>query len=101
MQIRLDVRIKKPSRARTASNGAGEGFFGLWEERTRHIGGKNGLSCRLWHYLTATMPKTLSRITTVMPGRKSQMVSLAHDSHFLLSTKYLQLIHNSGDFSTQ
>jgi len=38
------VRKKKPSRARTASNGAGEELSGLWEERTLHIGGKNGLS---------------------------------------------------------
>ena len=38
------ARKKKPTRARSASNGAGEGLFGLWEGTTLHIGGKNGLS---------------------------------------------------------
>src|SRR5262245_58438377 len=36
------ARKKKPTRARSASNGAGEEFFGLWERRTLHIGGRMG-----------------------------------------------------------
>src|SRR4051812_39443993 len=32
-------RKKKPTRARSASNGAGEGLFGLWEGTILHIGG--------------------------------------------------------------
>jgi len=35
-------RKKKPSRARTASNGAGEKLFGLWEGTVLHIGGRMG-----------------------------------------------------------
>ena len=36
------ARKKKPSRARKASNGAGEKFFGLWERKILHIGGRMG-----------------------------------------------------------
>src|SRR5687768_14016717 len=50
-----NARKKKPTRARSASNGAGEKSFGLWEGTIPHIGGKNGLSWKRYRH-KATMP---------------------------------------------